>query len=185
MSVRCLRCFLFAVMAFATVSAQAGWFCEFLDSFPRDTKRRNCWPKPFTCPDRQFVRTPFALQVAKGWQLQNTLSSQYFNDANGQLNEAGRMKVHWIMFEEPAQYRSINVCVGQTADETDRRLKSVQEFAAQIAEGNLPPIAPTNIPDRGTYADHLDFMARDLKVISQESKMDRYLPSSSATQNNN
>jgi hypothetical protein len=186
MSVYCLRFFLFAVMAFSTVSAQAGWLCEFLDSIPRDTKRRNCWPKPFVCQDRQFARTPFALQVVKGWQLENTLGAQYFNSANGRLNEAGRLKVQWILFEEPAQYRSIYVNVGQSREETDWRLKSVQEYAAQLApEGELPLIAPTTIPDRGTYADHLDFMSRDLKIISQGSQLKRYLSGGSTTQSNN
>jgi hypothetical protein len=161
MSVHCLRVFLLAVMTLSTASSQAGWFCEFLESFPRETKRRNCWPKPFVCPDRQFVRTPFALQVIKGWELENTLGAAYFDAGNGQLNEAGRLKVQWILLEEPAQYRSIYVHAAQTPEETDLRLKSVREFAVHyVSQGELPTIAPTNTPEPSWPADRVDLIGR-------------------------
>jgi hypothetical protein len=161
MSVYFLRFFLFAVMALSAVTTQAGWFCDFLDSFPRDTKRRNCWPKPFECQDRQFARTPFALQVIKGWQRQNTIGSQYFDVADGQLNEAGKLKIRWILLEEPAQYRSIYIYAGQSIEETDRRLKSVQAYASQVVpKSDLPMISTTTISDEGWPADRVDMIGR-------------------------
>jgi hypothetical protein len=162
MSVRFLRCLLFAAIMLSTAAtSQADWLCEFLKTIPRDVKRRNCWPKPFLCPERQFERTPFALQVANGWRRQNMLTSYDFEGTDGRLNEAGKRKVYWILFEEPAQHRSIFVHIGRTDEETNARLNGVHEYAAQIMpRGDLPMITTTTIPEDGSPADRVDIIGR-------------------------
>ena len=92
--------------------ARADWiFCivdgtkKFCHSVARDTKRRNCWPEPFTRPDRYAVRAPFALMVSNGWRRQNLLGEHHFVDQGGKLTEAGRLKIRWILTEAPQHHR--------------------------------------------------------------------------------
>jgi hypothetical protein len=168
MSVRFLRYLLFVVFLFSTAVSQADcWLGEFLRSIPRDTKRRNCWPKPFACPDRQYVRMPFALEVANGWRRQNMLGTHDFEGKEGLLNEAGKLKMQWILFEEPAQHRAIYVHIGQTDEETKARLKSVHAYAAHLLpQGNLPMITTTTISDEGSPADRVDLIGRKYQAAT-------------------
>ena len=92
-----------------TVPARANWIGEFFYCMARDTKRRNCWPKPFVCPDRQAVRAPFVVMVNNGWRFQNMLGDHHFASDTGELNEAGRIKVRWILTQAPQQHRSVYV----------------------------------------------------------------------------
>ncbi|MBN2578269.1 MAG: hypothetical protein JXB10_04690 [Pirellulales bacterium] len=180
-----LRFLLFAILAFSTAASQAGPLCDFLRSIPRDTKRRNCWPKPFVCPDRQFTRAPFALQVDNGWQLQNMLGAHYFEEATGQLNESGRLKVRWILYEEPAQHRAVYVHVGQSHKETETRLRAVQEYAAQIMpQGDLPMITTTTLPEGGWPADRL-YLIIMKNQSGQEVPHLPYLPADTDTSTSN
>ena len=73
----------------AVTPAEANWLTEFAHCIARDTKRRNCWPKPFVCPDRTDVRGPLALMVSNGWRRQNMLGDHHFVDEQTALTEAG------------------------------------------------------------------------------------------------
>jgi hypothetical protein len=161
MSARLLRCLFVVAVIFATIPAYADWLCDFFQSIPQDTKRRNCWPQPFTCPDRQATRTPFAIEVANGWRRQNLLGDHYFEPNSGELTEAGRLKVHWIVFEAPAQHRVIFVHNANTAEETAARMNTVHAYAAKIMpQGELPSISETRISDEGWPADHVEVISR-------------------------
>jgi hypothetical protein len=117
----------------------------------RDVKRRQCWPKPFVCPDRQAVRAPFVVMVANGWQRQTTLSDYYhFDPTNGQLTEAGRLKVQWILTEAPECHRAVFVHNSLSPQETAARLKAVQELAFQIVPpGTMPVVLLTDVAPQG------------------------------------
>jgi hypothetical protein len=165
MSARLLRCSLFAAIAFVTIPVQADWLCDFLHSIPQDTKRRNCWPQPFVCPDRQNLRTPFAIEVGNGWRKQNLLGDYYFESNTGELTEAGRLKIRWIAFEAPSQHRVIFVHVATTAEETAARMNAVHIFVTQLLpQGDLPSISETRISDDGSPADLVETISTKYKA---------------------
>ena len=117
MITRSIRVAILAIAGLACVApAHAGWIAcilegtkEFCSSVARDTKRRNCWPKPWVCPDRQAVQAPFAVMVANGWRLQNMLGDHHFAAVTGELTEAAHLKIRWILTEAPQQQRTIYV----------------------------------------------------------------------------
>ncbi len=144
----------------STAQLSAEILCEVTNSIARDVKRRQCWPDPFDSPDRAAVRAPFALQVANGWRRQNMLGEFYFEPNSGQLTEAGRLKVRWIMTAGPQQHRFIYVHTAQTQNETAARVAAVQQLAMQVAPENVPPISTTSIPDYSWSADEVDLIGR-------------------------
>jgi hypothetical protein len=167
MSARLFRGILFAVTAFVALPVQADWLCEFLHSIPQDTKRRNCWPQPFVCPDRQAVRLPFTIQTGNGWRRQNLLDDHYFETNSGELNEAGRLKLHWITFEAPSQHRAIYVHIAATPAETAARMNAVQAYVSQLMpQGELPTISETRITDEGTSADQAESINRKFQATT-------------------
>lgn len=167
MSARLLRCALFAVLAMGTQSVQADWLCDFFHSITQDIKRRNCWPQPFVCPDRQAVRAPFAIEVANGWRLQNLMGDHYFDANTGELTEAGRLKVRWITFEAPSQHRVIYVHVAATAEETAARMNAVQSYVAQLMpQGVLPSIFESRVSDDGSPADQVETISRKFQATT-------------------
>jgi hypothetical protein len=161
MSARLLRCILFATITLATLPARADWLCDFFHSIPQDTKRRNCWPQPFICADRQSVRTPFTIQVANGWRVQNLLGAHHFEPNSGELTEAGRLKVRWITFQAPSQHRAIYVNSADTPEETASRMNAVNTYVAKIMpQGELPTVTETRIIDEGSPADQVESISR-------------------------
>ena len=155
------RFIIFAVVTLTTLPLSADWLCDFFNSVARDTKRRNCWPAPFICPDRQAVREPFAIMVNNGWRRQNMLGDFYFEPTTGQLTEAGKLKIRWIVFEAPEQHREIFVHIAQTSEETQARLAYVTAEAGSLApQGQVPPIMQTSISDAGYPADRVDLIER-------------------------
>jgi hypothetical protein len=155
------RLVVFAVVTLTTLPLSADWLCDFCNSVARDTKRRNCWPAPFVCPDRQTVRAPFAIMVNNGWRRQNMLGDYYFEPTTGKLTEAGKLKIRWILFEAPEQHRLIYVHIGKTSEETETRLAAVNEQAASLVPQNeVPPIMQTSIADAGSPADRVDMIER-------------------------
>jgi len=134
---------------------------DFLLGICRDFKRRNCWPEPFVCPDRKAVREPSAIMIARGWERQNMLSDQYFEDSRHVLTEAGRLKIHWILTEAPSQHRVVYVRRADDPQVTYARLESVRAYAAQILPGQpLPPVLETSLAPPGWPADRVDIVSR-------------------------
>ena len=145
--------------------AKADWndncVAQFFNSIARDVKRRQCWPKPFTCPDRQAVRAPFATMVSNGWRRQNLIDDYHFDPQTGELTEAGRMKVRWVLREAPEQHRILYVHCGENVQETTARLDVVRQHAVTILpHGQLPIIMETDIPSGGWSAATIDAVGR-------------------------
>lgn len=149
---------LIAIGSATQVSAEI--LCEAFNSIARDVKRRQCWPDPFEAPDRATVRAPFAIQVANGWRRQNMLGEFHFEPGTGQLTEAGRLKVRWILITGPQQHRLIYVHTADGDEETAARIAAVQQLALQITPNNVPPITPTSISDDGWPAADVDMIGR-------------------------
>ena len=80
-------------------TANAGWaeWHAFWNRAHLDKMRNECWPQPFQRADRQTVCQHLSVQMAKGWQRQNTLSEVYFEQDTQVLNEAGRRKLAAIV----------------------------------------------------------------------------------------
>jgi len=166
----------FALIVVGTAAqASADWFF----GIPTEVKRRQCWPEPFDCADRSAVRAPFVAMVANGWRRQNMLGEFHFEPDTGQLNEAGRLKVRWILTSGPQQHRLIYVHVAEKSEEMAARMAAVQLLAAQISPTDLPPILPTTIADDGWPADHVDLIGRKY----QQSTPPPRLPTSTGSGN--
>jgi hypothetical protein len=156
-----IRLIVFTAVTLTSMAASADWLCDFCNSVARDTKRRNCWPAPFLCPDRQTVRAPFAVMINNGWRKQNMLGDFHFDSETGNLTEAGKLKIRWIMFEAPEQHRSIFVHIGKTPEVTEARLAAVNAEAATMApNAEIPPIVQTAISDAGYPASRVEMIER-------------------------
>ena len=161
MSARLLAVVGFVLMGLASATqVSADIFCDAVDSVVRDTKRRQCWPEPFIGADRATVRSPFMIQVANGWRRQNMLGEFHFEPGTGQLTEAGRLKVRWILTTGPQQHRFLYVHMAEKNDETAARIAAVLQLANQITPNDVPPVMPTAIADEGAPADKVEVIGR-------------------------
>jgi len=150
----------------------------FVRDVVRNTKRRQCWPKPFVCPDRSDVRAPLAIVISNGWRSQNLLGDHHFQAGEGLLTEAGRLKIQWILTEAPRHRRTIYVYRARSREETAARIDAVHQYAARLVpQGELPPVLETSIPAHGWPAERVDAIERKL----QASTPDPVLPQASDT----
>lgn len=148
-------------MLASAAPADADWLGNFMHSVARDTKRRNCWPKPFIASDRQAVRAPFAAMVSNGWRSQNMIGEHHFLENTGRLTDAGKLKIEWILQQAPEQHRTVYVFRGRTPEETAARVGSVRQVAsAAVPDGSLPQILESSIPALGWPAADLDAIGR-------------------------
>jgi len=144
-----------------TAPAHANWLSDFFHSVVRDTKRRNCWPKPFTRPDLEAVRTPMATMVSNGWRRQNMLGDHHFVPEDGLLTDSGRLKLRWILTEAPQQHRTVFVHSAESPEATVARLELVRQAAVEmVGETNLPPVLKTGISSRGWPASRVEAITR-------------------------
>ena len=89
--------------------------------------------------------------------MQNLVGEYYFDNRSHQLTAAGRDRVRWIVTQAPAQFRTVFVQRGNTADQTAMRVDSIQKFAAEMfPTGELPAVVDTNLQPRGWPADYIN-----------------------------
>jgi hypothetical protein len=140
-------------------SMKAKWHC-FWDRVHLDWHRNNAWPEPFVHVDRQATRAPIDVMVDKGWQLQNTISHQLFDQETQELTRAGELKVQWILTQMTPRRRTVFVMRGPTEAITQVRVQSVEKAAEQVA-GDMAAhwIALTDIMPRegsGAYYERVN-----------------------------
>lgn len=160
MKTRLIRAVGFALIALGlTDLLSAGDLCG---SVAREVKRRQCWPDPFTAPDRADARAPFALMVNNGWRRQNLLGDAYFDAETGKLKQSGLLKIRWVLTECPEHHRIVYVHIGDTEEETTARIIAAQQEVARLAPqmAHLVPVLPTAISDVGWPADEVDTIMR-------------------------
>jgi hypothetical protein len=151
----------FVLISLGSASQVSADFCfGMFNGIAKDVKRRQCWPEPFASGDRVAARTPFVTMVSNGWRRQNMLGENHFDPATGELTEAGRQKVRWILITGPQQHRVIYVHAGQTEEQTSARMAIVQQLASQITPNNLPPVMSTTIADDGWPATEVGAISR-------------------------
>jgi hypothetical protein len=149
------------LLVLSCASQASAAFCfDFFNSIARDVKRRQCWPEPFGGADRAAARMPFVTMVSNGWRRQNMLGDAHFDPSTGQLTEAGRIKLRWILINAPQQHRVVYVRVGMTDEETSNRFASVQQLVCQVAPANPPPMLPTSLADDGRPAAEVGAITR-------------------------
>lgn len=156
----------------STTPVSAGWWEGCTDaadrcfgSIARDYKRRQCWPEPFTVPDRVAARAPLVTMVSNGWRRQNMLGELHFEPATGQLTEAGRLKVRWIVTEAPQPHRIVYVHTADSNEETAARIAAVKQLVVRYAPpGEMLPVLPTSISDEGWPADQVDLIGRKFQA---------------------
>lgn len=173
MAVRVARIIGFILISLgSTTPVLAGWWESCTDatdrcfgSIARDIKRRQCWPEPFVISDRVAARAPMVTMVSNGWRRQNMLGEFHFEPGTGQLTEAGRLKIRWIVTEAPQQHRIVYVHTADGSQETDARIAAVQQMVARYASpGELLPVLPTSISDEGWPADQVDLIGRKFRA---------------------
>lgn len=151
----------FVLISLGCASQVSAEFCfGIFNSVAQDVKRRQCWPEPFISSDRAAARAPFATMVSNGWRRQNMLGENHFDASTGQLTEAGRLKVRWILTAGPQQHRVVYIHTAESEEETAARLAAVQQLVSQIAPNNLPPVLTTSIADDGSPATEVDAISR-------------------------
>jgi hypothetical protein len=162
MTVRFVRLAVFALLVLGwVVPAQASKIEEAWCCCVRDFKRRHCWPRPFVCPDRHDVRAPLALMVHNGWRAQNTLTDHHFVDGTGDLTEAGRHKLRWILTEAPPQHRLVYVHRTADLELTAQRVAQAQQFVVENSrDTQLPAVYETDKRPHGWPAARADLVGR-------------------------
>jgi hypothetical protein len=151
------RCFALSALAIATATATvSGGATRAEDAFgragricARDFARNNHWPEPFIYQDRDAVVRPFAVMIAKGWQVHYTMSDHHFQPDNSRLADAGVHKLQQILGDPVPQRRMVYVQLGTTPEQTMARINAVRAAATVM----LPPgmdvaVFPSGIPSR-------------------------------------
>ena len=162
MTARCIRITVITVLGLAcAVPAEANQLCDYWNCIVRDTKRRQCWPRPFVCPDRRDARVPLTLMIHNGWRSQNTLADHHFVAGTGKLTEAGQWKVRWVLSEAPVQHRTIYVHRTDDGELTAARMEETQKLAIQLTrDGRITTVLETSVPPRGWSAAEVDRIGR-------------------------
>ena len=99
------------------------------------------------------------------------LGEFHFEASTGQLTEAGRLKVKWILTVCPRQHRLVYVHTADSNEETSARIAAVQQLAGQIAPNDIPPVLPTSISDDGWPADQVDLIQRKFQSTTPSPRL--------------
>ena len=164
------------VVLVAAALAGSNAFASDLDQFFHaccDTFRtRNAWPEPYATCDRDTIYRPFAEQVCKGWELQNMIADHHFVNSNGQLTEAGRLKIQWILTDVAPQHRAIYVHKALRPDETAARMAAVRQAAALMTgPGEMVAVLLSSEPAANSPADRIDITNRKSLAVMPDPRL--------------
>jgi hypothetical protein len=95
------------------------------------------------------------------------LVDQHFEEGNTRLNESGRLKVRWIMFQAPSQHRVIYVHQAMDAPTTALRVDAVQQLVLQTgADPSGVPVLVTTLDPADNPADRIDIVTRKFRDMA-------------------
>jgi hypothetical protein len=135
-----------------TVARADNWF--YYGTWHRHVCQNVRWPEQHFDHDRIAARAPLQAMIANGWRTQNTISNYHFNEITGELNDAGKLKLRAVLYESPAEWRTIYVLRADAPDISAARMQSVQKIAGELMQGDpVPAILPTTVEPRGTRGD--------------------------------
>ena len=113
--------------------------------FHYDYYRNRMWPHPFREMEAASVLRYFEIQRNNGWKLHNTLGNAMFDPNTHRLTDSGRNHMHWIVKHAPADRRVVFVLVGESQEQTAKRVEATQLAISElIPVGPLPPIYLTD-----------------------------------------
>lgn len=98
------------------------------------------WPHPYNCQDRADVQNLIDAQASAGWVTATTLHDYHFDLDTQKLTDAGQNHVRWVMNSVPAQYRTIYLSQGISADMSQLRIANTEQFLRETGSQNIPPI---------------------------------------------
>lgn len=118
------------------------------------------WPHPYTCQDRDYVRSISAAQTSNGWVTMTTLYDYHFDEKH-QLNESGRMQLRWILENAPAKHRYAFVQAGIDNATSQFRMAAVKNEATQLVGADqAPPVLIRVTSPLGRPAEEVDAIRR-------------------------
>lgn len=118
------------------------------------------WPHPYNCDDEAYVRNIVQQQAGSGWISATTLRDYHFDLETQQLNSNGRQHLLWILTACPAQYRTIYVAQGMSAEEAALRQASVERTSRElVADAQVPVLIRPEL-FRGRPAQEIDQLRR-------------------------
>jgi hypothetical protein len=116
--------------------------------------RNNEWPQPFSAADRNYAVAPFAVMIAGGWQRQNLIGENYFDENSTKLNSAGVERVRFILRQTPVEHRVLYVQSDLDDNITRTRVDAVQEaIVALQPKGPMPEVIVSNMVPEGRPAE--------------------------------
>ena len=169
--------FVVVVVGACQQEARAGErFDQFVHELHLGYLRNSCWPKPFIYPDRKAVFAPMDVMANNGWRRNNLLGAHHFDAETASLNEAGKLRVAWILTQAPMHRRTVFVERSLNSVETGRRIEAAQQFAATVAPEGTIQVVDTHIISEGRSAVDVD----TTNVRFRESAPAPILPTASA-----
>lgn len=117
---------------------------------------QNCiWPRQYIAPSRRGICQATELMINNGWRRHNVLGKYHFDANTGELSEAGKLKVEWILTQSAPNRRTIYIERTANEEQTAERLESVQELATTLSSG-AADVRETFVRDHGHPASTVD-----------------------------
>ena len=127
--------------------------------------QNSIWPRQYIMPARRGICQAFDVMANNGWRRQNLLGPYHFEADGVQLNEAGRLKVEWILTQAPPQYRTLFVQRVANQERTAGRVEAVQQFVSSLnGMGGAGDVQETLVRDDGYPASMVDTVFTQFKA---------------------
>lgn len=114
------------------------------------------WPYPYNCQDRSDVHNLLDSQSSAGWVTATTLHDYHFDPDTQQLTDAGQSHVIWVMNSVPAQFRTLYISQGRSAEMGQLRVAQAEKFMQETGIASPPPIVPKYEVFDGRPANEVD-----------------------------
>jgi hypothetical protein len=126
--------------------------------------QNSIWPRQYIYPARRGICESYDVMARNGWRRQNLLGPYHFEADGVLLNEAGRLKVEWILTQAPPQYRTMYVQRVVNQQQTAGRVEAVQQFVAELNMGGAGDVHETYVRDDGYPAVMVDAVFTGFKA---------------------
>jgi uncharacterized membrane protein YgcG len=148
--------------------------------------RNNEWPMPFNCADRNYAIAPFGVMIAGGWQRQNLIGENYFDENSTRLNAAGVERVRFILRQAPVEHRVLYVQSDLDDNITRMRVDAVQEtIVALQPKGPMPEVAISNMVAEGRPAEMVAAEFKNFVTSSPSTRLSSHSSSGGGSGSNN
>jgi hypothetical protein len=117
--------------------------------------QNSIWPQQYIGPSRRGICQSTQLMIDNGWRRHNLLGNYHFDPNTGELSEAGRLKVEWILTQSTPNRRTIFIERSIDTEKNAERQESVQQFASDLSSGAVD-VRETYIRDHGHRAASVD-----------------------------